>query len=203
MLQRTTLNTINKKLEENPSWKILDLGCGYTANKNATVVADIQDLSNFYKDKKFIKINEKELPFKDKEFDFVITSHVIEHVDDLDFFISEIERISNQGYIELPSKLGDNLVFENLTDHIWWFDYDDEKQILFAEKKKQFIEPFITVSIAKKLEQLFRKDLILELFWSNKIDIVSTKDTSKNVEQIKFRTLIKKYFSKKFRNLFR
>ena len=203
MLQRTTLNTINKKLEENPSWKILDLGCGYTANKNATVVADVQDLSNFYKDKKFIKINEKKLPFKDKEFDFVITSHVIEHVDDLDFFIKEIERISNQGYIELPSKLGDNLVFENLTDHIWWFDYDDEKQVLLAEKKKQFIEPFITVSIAKKLEQLFRKDLILELFWSNKIDIVSSKDSSKNVEQIKFKTLIKKYFSKKFRNLFR
>ena len=203
MLQRTTLNTINKKLEENPSWKILDLGCGYTANKNATVVADVQDLSNFYKDKKFIKINEKKLPFKDKEFDFVITSHVIEHVDDLDFFIKEIERISNQGYIELPSKLGDNLVFENLTDHIWWFDYDDEKQVLLAEKKKQLIEPFITVSIAKKLEQLFRKDLILELFWSNKIDVVSTKDTSKNIEQIKFRTLIKKYFSKKFRNLIR
>ena len=203
MLQRTTLKTINKKLAENPNWKILDLGCGYTANKNATVVADVQDLSNFYKDKKFIKIDEKKLPFKDKEFDFVITSHVIEHVDDLDFFIKEIERISNQGYIELPSKLGDNLVFENLTDHTWWFDYDDEKQILLAEKKKQYIEPFITVSIAKKLEQLFRKDLILELFWSNKIDIVSTKDTSKNIEQIKFRTLIKKYFSKKFRNLFR
>ena len=203
MLQRTTLKTINKKLAENPNWKILDLGCGYTANKNATVVADVQDLSNFYKDKKFIKIDEKKLPFKDKEFDFVITSHVIEHVDDLDFFIKEIERISNQGYIELPSKLGDNLVFENLTDHTWWFDYDDEKQILLAEKKKQYIEPFITVSIAKKLEQLFRKDLILELFWSNKIDIVSTKDISKNIEQIKFRTLIKKYFSKKFRNLFR
>ena len=203
MLQRTTLDTINKKLEENPNWKILDLGCGYTANKNATVVADVQDLSNFYKYKKFIKIDEKKLPFKDKEFDFVITSHVIEHVDDLDFFIKEIERISNQGYIELPSKLGDNLVFENLTDHTWWFDYDDEKQILLAEKKKQYIEPFITVSIAKKLEQLFRKDLILELFWSNKIEIVYTKDTSKNFEQIKFRTLIKKYFSKKFRNLFR
>jgi ubiquinone/menaquinone biosynthesis C-methylase UbiE len=203
LLQRTTLDTINKKLEENPNWKILDLGCGYTANKNATVVADVQDLSNFYKDKKFIKINEKKLPFKDKEFDFVITSHVIEHVDDLDFFIKEIERISNQGYIELPSKLGDNLVFENLTDHIWWFDYDDEKKVLLAERKKQFIEPFITVSIAKKLEQLFRKDLILELFWSNKIDIVSIKDTLKNIEQIKFRTLIKKYFSKKFRNFIR
>ena len=71
MLQRTTLDTINKKLEENPNWKILDLGCGYTANKNATVVADVQDLSNFYKDKKFIKINEKKLPFKDKEFDSI------------------------------------------------------------------------------------------------------------------------------------
>ena len=86
---------------------------------------------------------------KDKEFDFIITSHVIEHVDDLDFFIKEIERISNQGYIELPSKLGDNLVFENLTDHTWWFDYDDEKQILLAEKKSNTLNLLLQYRLQK------------------------------------------------------
>ena len=62
---------------------------------------------------KFVKIIDKKLPFKNNEFDFVITSHVIEHVKDFTFFINEIERITKQGYIELPTRLGDNIVFEN------------------------------------------------------------------------------------------
>ena len=170
MLQRTSINSVNKILKENQNWKVLDIGCGYTANENATVVSDVQDLSNFYKDKQFVKITEKKLPFKDNEFDFVIKSHVIEHVDDFQFFISEIERISNKGYIELPTKLGDNLVFENSNDHLWMFEYDDNSNILLASKKQEFIEPFVSVSTAKKLEKIFRQSLILEIIWSDKID---------------------------------
>jgi len=82
LLRRTSINFVNNTLRKNVNWKIADIGCGYSANKNASVIADILDLSNFYKDKNFIKINGKKLPFKDKEFDFVIASHVIEHVED-------------------------------------------------------------------------------------------------------------------------
>ena len=112
MLKRTSINHVNNILNKNPDWKILDIGCGYSAHKNATVIADIQDFADFYKEKKFIEIKEKNLPFKDKEFDFVISSHVIEHIEDFEFFIKELERISSKGYIELPTRLGDNLVFE-------------------------------------------------------------------------------------------
>ena len=108
MLKRTSITHENNILEKNSNWKILDIGCGYKANVNATVIADVQNLSSFYKGKNFIKIEEKKLPFKDKEFDFVIASHVIEHVEDFEFFVRELERISNKGYIELPSSLGDN-----------------------------------------------------------------------------------------------
>ena len=121
---------------QNPNWKVLDIGCGYTAHERADVVADTQNFENYYKDKKkFILIKEKKLPFKDKEFDFVIASHVIEHVEDFSFFINELERISSQGYIELPTRLGDNLIFENTTDHIWWFVFDDIKKKLIACKR--------------------------------------------------------------------
>ena len=82
MLRRTSINFVNNTLSKNTNWKILDLCCGYRANKNATVIADVHDFSSFYKGKNFIKINEKKLPFKDNEFDFVIASHVIEHVED-------------------------------------------------------------------------------------------------------------------------
>ena len=200
MIRRTSIKSINKKLEENPDWKILDIGCGYTANKHASVIADVQDFSKFYKEKKFIKINGKQLPFEDKEFDFIIASHVIEHVEDFQFFIQEIERISTQGYIELPSRLGDNLVFENIKEHIWWFKYDDDLKILVASKKNQILEPFITVSTVKKLEKIFREDLVLELFWEDKINFKVDRELEMKSElKISFLYLIKKYFSKKIR----
>ena len=202
MLQRTSINSVNKILKENQNWKVLDIGCGYTANEYATVVSDVQDLSNFYKDKQFVKITGKKLPFKDNEFDFVITSHVIEHVDDFQFFISEIERISNKGYIELPTKLGDNLVFENSNDHLWMFEYDDNSNILLASKKQEFIEPFVSVSTAKKLEKIFRQSLILEIIWSNKIDYkILSNEIDGAFKRINFLSLIRKYIGKKIRQL--
>ena len=48
----------------------------------------------------------------------------------------ELERIASKGYIELPSRLGDNLVFENKNDHIWWFTYDDVTNQIIASKRK-------------------------------------------------------------------
>ena len=203
MLKRTSLKSINKKLKDNPNWNILDIGCGYTANQFAKTVADVQDLSGFYKNKKFVRIKDKRLPFKDKEFDFVISSHVIEHVEDFKFFISEIERVTAQGYIELPTRLGDNIVFENLKDHIWWFKYDDELNLLLASKKNQILEPFVTVSTAKKLENIFRESLVMEIFWKDKIDYILNEELElKSENRINFLSLIKKYFTKKFRRFF-
>ncbi len=203
MIERTTLKKINSLLEKNNNWKILDIGCGYTAHKRADYVADAQDFSEFYKDKKkFIKIDQKKLPFKDKEFDFVIASHVIEHVEDFPFFISELERISNQGYIELPSRLGDNLIFENTTDHIWWFVFDDIEKKLVACKRTQSLEPFLSVASGKQLSDLFRESFVLELIWQKKIDFVINNDfDNSNYKNVNFLTIIKKYFSKRIRKL--
>ena len=202
LLKRTSIKQLNKFLEKNNNWNILDIGCGYRANKNASIIADVQDFSNFYKYKKFVKINEKILPFKDKEFDFVISSHVIEHVEDFEFFIKELERISSKGYIELPTRLGDNLVFENKKDHLWWFVYDDVNNKLIASKKNQILEPFINVSTAKKLEEIFRESLVIELYWDSKIDYeINNKIKEEKHEKIFFLKLVKKYFSKKLRLL--
>ena len=203
MLKRTSINQLNNTIEQNPKWKILDIGCGYRAHPKASVIADIQDFSNYYKERSFIQIKGKELPFKDKEFDFVIASHVIEHVEDVDFFIKELERISSKGYIELPTRLGDNLVFENKKDHIWWFCFDDVKKKLIASKKNQLIEPFITVATAKLFETIFRESFVIEIMWEEKIDYnIDNSIKKENIEKIYFLKLIKKYFSKKIRSFF-
>jgi len=204
LLKRTSLNFVNNLLKKNSNWKILDIGCGYRANKYANTIADVQDLSHIYKEKKFVKINDKKLPFKDQEFDFVIASHVIEHVEDFKFFLSELERISPKGYIELPSRLGDNLVFENKKDHIWWFKYDDDNNKIIGSKKNQLLEPFITVSTAKYFEEIFRESLVIEIIWEDKIDyVIDDNIRQENYKKTSFLRLIKKYITKKIRSIYK
>ena len=203
MIKRSSKQFIDNQIIQNPNWKVLDIGCGFTAHENANVVCDVQDLSNFYKDKKFVKLNDKKLPFSDKEFDFVIASHVIEHVEDVSFFIKELERVSSKGYIELPTPLEDNLVFENKNDHIWHLEFNDIENKLLIKKRIQFIEPLITVSTAKKLAKFFKQSLILELFWDNSIEFELIENNNFKFEKISRLTLMRKFFSKIIRNLIR
>ena len=202
MIKRTSLTYINKLLSENPSWKILDIGCGYNANKNATTVCDIQDLSIFYKDKNFIKLNDKNLPFEDGEFDFVIASHVLEHVDDTYFFIKELERVSSKGYIEVPTILEDNLVFENKNDHLWHLKFDDIKNQLIISNRLQYFEPILTVSTVKNMNKYFRESMVLELMWEKTIDHRFEINELKVRDKISISKILKKYISKRLRMLF-
>ena len=115
-----------------------------------------------------------------------------------------MERISSKGYIELPTRLGDNLVFENKKDHIWWFCFDDVKKKLIASKKNQLIEPFITVATAKLFETIFRESFVIEIMWEEKIDYnIDNSIKNENVEKTSFLKLIKKYFSKRVRTFYK
>ena len=203
MIKRTSKTFVEKNLSDNPAWKILDIGCGYNANKFANEICEVQDLSSHYPEKKFTRLIEKKLPFEDKVFDFVIASHVMEHVEDVEFFIKELERISKKGYVELPTMLEDNLVFENKKDHLWHMDFDDVNLKLLISKKIQFMEPILTVSSIKKLNKVFRKSFIIELFWEDKIDYEIDKSMNNYFDKISVLQLLKKYFSKRFRMLFK
>ena len=201
MIKRTSKDHIQSILSEKTNWKILDIGCGYSANEFATTICDVQDLSEFYKEKNFVKLENKSLPFKDNEFDFVIASHVLEHVEDFKFFIKELERVSNKGYIELPTKLEDNLVFENKKDHLWHMDFNDVNSKLIISNKLQFVEPILTVSVAHKLRKNFKSSFVIELYWENKIDY-DYKNDEESYEKFSLLTLFRKFFSKKIRSIF-
>ena len=200
MIKRTSREHVLKILKENQNnWKILDIGCNIAPVEFAQTVADVQNFSKFYeeKNKKFVLIKDKNLPFTNNQFDFVYASHVIEHVEDLSFFISELKRISRKGYIELPSILEDNLVLSTNSsdDHKWMFKFDDVEKVLLVEKKKQLIEPFITHGVLfDSLRKNFRSSLVLELYWENEINYELRNFTVKAKKPIFF-SIIKKYFS--------
>ena len=205
MLKRTTKKFVENYLSQKKDWKILDIGCGYTANKYSNHVADTQDFSDLYKGKKFTLIKDKKLPFADKEFNFVIASHVLEHVENIDFFIKELERVSYGGYIEVPTRLEDNLVDVNEKAHIWWINFDDVNHTLSIIKRKQIIEPFLSVSTVQNIRKFFRDSLVTEIFWESKIDysILENNNDFEFYKKLSFLVIIKKFFSKKIRRLFK
>tara|TARA_B100000686_G_C16384332_1_gene759146 strand:+ start:243 stop:476 length:234 start_codon:yes stop_codon:yes gene_type:complete len=75
---------------------------------------------------------------------------------------------------------------------------------LLHQKKKQFISPFITVSLAKIFEKIFRESLVLEIFWEGKIDYkIENEILDNNLKQISFFKILRKYLSKKIRSIYK
>lgn len=207
MIRRTNRIVQKDFLKQNKSLKILDLGC---SNNNyweeANHFADIHDFREEFSKLKlpFTRLEiGKRLPFKDKEFDYVILSHVMEHVENLLEFKQEVERIAKAGYIELPTKLNDNLVFgcDDELGHKWWFEYDDDLKKLLYTKKIDALEKFLSVGSIWKFQHYFEDSFLLQLYWENTIDL-KERAPFKVESKITFLTLVRKYFSKKIRSFF-
>jgi hypothetical protein len=204
-IRRTSRLNQKKWLRSNKDLKILDLGC---SNNNywpeANHYADIWEFEETFKEKKlnFTRIQpDQKLPFKDKEFDYVICAHVIEHVNDPVMFKSEIERIGKAGYIELPTRLNDNMVFgcdEEEFGHKWWFEFDDDNKKLVFAKRINAIEKFVSVGSIFALTEIFQDSFIIQAHWTNEISL-EKRAPYEVKKKIGFLTIIKKYFSKKIR----
>jgi SAM-dependent methyltransferase len=91
-------------------------------------------------------------PFKDNEFDYVICSHVLEHVPNVEEFTSELKRIAKSGYIEFPTIYYDYIY--NYDVHITLL-LEKEGKILWIPKSETDINSF------KKIQDFFK--LILEI----------------------------------------
>ncbi len=193
-------------LKKNNHLKILDLGCTHINYwEEANHFADIVDYSKEFSKKNLnftlLSPNQK-LPFKDKEFDYVILSHVLEHVSNINEFSKEVERIAKAGYIELPTKLADNLVIgcdEEDIGHKWWMEFDDVNGQLKYIKKIDVLQKFLSVGSLNKFQNFFEDSLILQLYWENTIELVEGKHYSFE-KKISFLSLIRKFFGKKVRD---
>lgn len=76
------------------------------------------------------------MPFKDKVFDFVIASHILEHMAEPAVFLKELQRVGKAGYIETP-----NALFERLHPfHIHCLEVLESNGVLHIHKKRQAVE---------------------------------------------------------------
>jgi SAM-dependent methyltransferase len=125
---------------------VLDVGSGDKPFWRADVIVDkfLDDNQQrasgeiiYDKRKIFVKADVENLPFKDKVFDFVFCSHLLEHVRNPDKAIEELMRVAKRGYIEIPSYVADFL--NPFPSHLWFCDYENGFFIFTQkEKKKDF-----------------------------------------------------------------
>ena len=172
-------------LEENSRWNVVDIASSNCGWKYANTFSDIRDYSDFYYrkyngTKKFVKMNcDEKFPFHDKEFDFVIASHVLEHISEPFQFCKELARIGHAGYIEVPTPFWDNLtedspdLVNNPLGHKWWVTFDDEHNKIIISKKLEIFKKVVTVKEHQVLSTFFDDSAYIKLYWENDIECES------------------------------
>lgn len=102
--------------------------------------------------KKVVFYDGKRFPFEDDEFDYVVCSHVIEHVEDVEFFCSEMFRVAKRGYLEYPTVYYEYIY--NFPVHTQLLNFD-ERGLIYFPKTETCLELF------KPVHVLFRRSLEL------------------------------------------
>ncbi len=112
----------------------------------------------------------KKLPFKDKQFDFVICSQTLEDIRDPIWLCSELIRVAKRGYIEVPSMNTEltkgvaNKKYVGYYHHRWLIDIAHNKVIF--KFKPHFIHNNWRFHLPKKyFKKLDDKEKVSYLFW--------------------------------------
>jgi glycosyltransferase involved in cell wall biosynthesis len=119
-----TLGWSRTKVELDADAVVLDVGCGAWPNEAATIACDRSLDEDLHRtglatvvDRPFVICDANALPFRDGSIDFVIASHIAEHIPEPEGFCGELSRAAVAGYIETPSPVADYFLDEEY--HCW------------------------------------------------------------------------------------
>lgn len=117
------------------------------------------------------------LPFKDKSFDFVIASHVLEHSADPESFLRELQRVAKAGYIEVPDAFMERV--NPYKDHRLEITVR-QGQLVIRKKPQSTVDETLVELYSDRVKPLIAGGLIpahpfafhVRYYWSEKIDFV-------------------------------
>nr|WP_321404157.1 class I SAM-dependent methyltransferase [uncultured Desulfobacter sp.] len=160
---------------------VLDVGSGGNPYPRANVLLDgYEDTIERYhsalvKDRPIVLGKIEKLPFKDKTFDFVIASHVLEHSTDPEAFLRELMRVGKAGYIETPDAFFERINpfrFHRLEV------FEDQNTIQLFRKASWKCDPELVELYEKKLKQdkhfsrflsVFPEPFYMRFYWEGDI----------------------------------
>lgn len=175
-----------------PEALVLEVGSGGNPYPRANVLLDGFESSverveqELARDRPLVLGLCEKLPFRDKAFDFIIASHVLEHTDDPESFLSEIQRVAKAGYIETPDAF-----FERINP----FTYhrlevaSDGRKLIIKKKTNWKTDPEVVELYEKKVKKdpefqryirVFPDSLYVRFYWSDciKYHITNPKDNA-------------------------
>jgi len=142
MIKEFPTGNSHTKVKFDSQWRVLDVGSGHRPHPRANILVDRflsedsdrsgQSIS-IPAGKTLIIADGCALPFRDKAFDFVICSHVAEHVNDPKNLCSGLSRVAYRGYLETPSELAERLRPQPF--HRWFVSFHNN--VLVFKKKPQ------------------------------------------------------------------
>lgn len=132
---------LKKKILKRQKWGI-NICCGKTDGGGINVdIVRHGDIPNFVLVKDIYN-----LPFRDQQFDAVLCSHTIEHVDNPEKFFRELKRIGKKVSIVIPP-LWDITAALNVFEHKFIF--------LSLKKEHTQLPPFIKLPMASFIQKHF------------------------------------------------
>lgn len=187
MKVRTPLDRNDLKIGKHD--RVLEIGSGHNPSYRSNVLCEKFMDSNYHRcgdvkvyPHQIIKHGDGEnLPFDNKEFDYIICNQVLEHSENPDKFISEMCRVASRGYLETPSLLGEFLFPKK--SHKWVILEIDNK-LVFYEKEKMlgnylnnygelFLNYLPFSSLPYKLLWLTEGNIMINRYeWKDKIDFI-------------------------------
>jgi uncharacterized protein YbaR (Trm112 family)/SAM-dependent methyltransferase len=126
------------------------------------------------------------LPFKDKSFDFVIASHVLEHSPDPEKFLAELQRVAKAGYIEVPDAFMERI--NPYHDHRLEITVRNKKLIILKKQNWKH-DPEIIELYEDRVKSILTQETMrrhpfefhVRYYWSDAIDfIMANPDTANN-----------------------
>lgn len=187
MKQRSPYDRNDLKIQKHD--RVLEIGPGHNPSYRSNVIVEKFVETNYHRcgdvkifpHQDFINADGENLPFKDKEFDYVICNQVLEHTEDPLKFIAEQTRVAKRGYMETPSLIGEFLFPKK--SHRWAILDIDGKLVLFEKSRmpgnfeNDYGELFLNYlpyqSLPFKLLGFTEGDLMINRYeWKDSIDIL-------------------------------
>lgn len=167
---------------------VLEIGGGHNPMYRSNVIVEKYIDSNehrggnirIFPHQLFINADGENLPFKDKEFDYVVCNQVLEHTEDPIAFITELQRVAQAGYIEVPSLIGESLFPKK--SHKWVCLEINNHLVLYEKQKlpnfypdfgRTFLNNLPYESLALRIfYHCYNQANVIRYEWKNSISLI-------------------------------
>ncbi len=172
--------------------RVLEIGSGNNPNPRSDVLCDRYIHDNGQRAGEFGMVIDRpcivgdgyNLPFADNSFDFVICSHILEHMEDPQAFLQEIARVGKAGYIEVPSMLSERMFGWDF--HLWHIRLIGKTIEMYPKKHGPMFGGYFHTMIAKhiwfrRFFETYESHFYVKLYWDKHIE---RKVFSKSITQL-------------------